>query len=71
MNKKNCALKLVDEVILYYDVRSKKLQKTQTCSTRCLLYTQLTVTTQPEDHPFNALDITLPLEITVLISGHT
>ena len=24
MNKENCALKLVDEIILYYDVRSKK-----------------------------------------------
>ena len=26
MNKGNCALKLVDEVILYYDERSKKHQ---------------------------------------------
>ena len=26
MNKENCALKLVDEVILYYDARSKKHQ---------------------------------------------
>ena len=26
MNKKNCALKLVDEIILYYDTRSKKHQ---------------------------------------------
>ena len=25
MNKENCALKLVDEIILYYDARSKKL----------------------------------------------
>ena len=24
--KENCALKLVDEIILYYDARSKKLQ---------------------------------------------
>ena len=24
MNKENCALKLVDEIILYYDTRSKK-----------------------------------------------
>ena len=24
MNKGNCALKLVDEIILYYDARSKK-----------------------------------------------
>jgi len=28
MNKENCALKLVDEIILYYDARSKKLQIT-------------------------------------------
>ena len=28
MNKENCALKLVDEIILYYDARSKKHQKT-------------------------------------------
>ena len=26
-NKENCALKLVDEIILYYDARSKKHQK--------------------------------------------
>ena len=26
MNKKKCALKLVDEIILYYDARSKKHQ---------------------------------------------
>ena len=28
MNKENCALKLVDEIILNYDARSKKYQKT-------------------------------------------
>ena len=28
MNKENCALKLVDEIILYYDARSKKHKKT-------------------------------------------
>ena len=27
MNKENCALKLVDEIILYYDAQSKKHQK--------------------------------------------
>jgi len=26
MNKENCPLKLVDEIILYYDARSKKHQ---------------------------------------------
>ena len=26
MNKENCALNLVDEIILYYDARSKKDQ---------------------------------------------
>ena len=26
MNKENCALKFVDEIILYYDARSKKHQ---------------------------------------------
>jgi len=26
MNKENCALNLVDEIILYYDTRSKKHQ---------------------------------------------
>ena len=31
MNKENCALKLVDEIILYYDARSKKHQITATC----------------------------------------
>ena len=29
MNKENCALKLVDETILYYDARSKKHQITK------------------------------------------
>ena len=28
MNKENCALKLVDEIILYYDARSKIHQNT-------------------------------------------
>ena len=28
MNKENCALKLVNEIILYYDARSKKHQTT-------------------------------------------
>jgi len=28
MNKENCALKLIDEIILYYDARSKKHQIT-------------------------------------------
>jgi len=27
MNKENCTLNLVDEIILYYDARSQKLQK--------------------------------------------
>ena len=30
MNKENCALKLVDEIILYYDALSKKHQSTIT-----------------------------------------
>ena len=29
MNKENCTLKLVDEIILYYDARSKKHQITK------------------------------------------
>jgi len=28
MNKENCALELVDEIIVYYDARSKRHQKT-------------------------------------------
>ena len=36
MNKENCALKLVDEIILYYDARSKKHQNHS-----ALLYTEL------------------------------
>ena len=31
MNKEKCALKLVDEIILYYDARSKKHQIWQYC----------------------------------------
>ena len=27
MNKENCALKLVDEIILYYDALSKNIKK--------------------------------------------
>jgi len=29
MNKENCELKLVDEIIIYYDARSKKHQITE------------------------------------------
>ena len=29
MNKENCALKLVDEIILYYDARSKKTSNSE------------------------------------------
>ena len=31
MNKENCALKLVNEIILYYDARSKKHQNNKFC----------------------------------------
>ena len=31
MNKENCALKLADEITLYYDARSKKHQITSVC----------------------------------------
>ena len=39
MNKKNCALKLVDEIILYYDVRSKKHQITTFSVSQFLAFT--------------------------------
>ena len=29
MDKENCALKLVDEIILYYDARSKNIKSKQ------------------------------------------
>ena len=32
MNKENCALKLVDEIILYYDAWSKKRQMNRVAS---------------------------------------
>ena len=42
MNKENCALKLVDEIILYYDARSKKHQISFVISsTSCHLFTVL------------------------------
>ena len=49
MNKENCALKLVDKIILYYDARSKKHQKIlhrghirELCvSVRCMIEVQL------------------------------
>ena len=44
MNKENSALKLVDEIILYYDVRSKKNIKLES------LWAQ--------EHDFNYLKIT-------------
>ena len=34
MNKENCALKLVDEIILYYDARSKKHNRDGVCLLR-------------------------------------
>jgi len=48
MNKENCALKLVDEIILYYDARSKKHQMTLLVGLRhivlhCLKYCELNV----------------------------
>ena len=33
MNKEKCVLKLVDQIILYYDERSKKHQITVKCQT--------------------------------------
>ena len=41
MNKENCALKLVDEIILYYDARSKKHQIPQ------IYFSQLLTVTTP------------------------
>ena len=37
MNKENSALKLVDEIILYYDARSKKYQATTLLETFLLV----------------------------------
>ena len=37
MNKENCALKLVDEIILYYDARSKKTSNDETKSLFAIL----------------------------------
>ena len=37
MNKENCALKLVDEIILYYDARSKKHQIAHKSGFHCIL----------------------------------
>ena len=37
MNKENCALKLVNEIILYYDARSKKHQITVYCVWKCVI----------------------------------
>ena len=42
MNKENCALKLVDEITLYYDARSKKHQST-VCSS-CVRFVDRTFT---------------------------
>ena len=41
VNKENCTLKLIDEIILYYDARSKKYQKTcpvsaELCAVWCM-----------------------------------
>jgi len=36
MNKENCALKLVNEIILYYDARSKKHQITMFITARLI-----------------------------------
>jgi len=53
MNKENCALKLVDEKILYYDARSKKRKKETVCFPHkalarfsCLVYVLLITTEQ-------------------------
>ena len=41
MNKENCALKLVDEIILYYDARSKKNKKILTAASTGFLETMI------------------------------
>ena len=37
MNKENCALKLVDEIILYYDARSKKTSEVYSSILHCMM----------------------------------
>ena len=37
MNKENCSLKLVDEIILYYDARSEKTSKRDVCCYVCCI----------------------------------
>ena len=44
MNKENCALKLVDEIILYYDARSKKNIKKVVYVYLLILYTGPNIT---------------------------
>ena len=42
MNKENCALKLVDEIILYYDARSRKHQIVEVEAAECLVHVMST-----------------------------
>ena len=49
MNKDNCALKLVDEVILYYDAQSKKYQK-QPCIISKVSQNLLRIYILPDGH---------------------
>ena len=42
MNKENCALKLVDEIILYYDALSKKHKKNiKSCQAKAPQYNDI------------------------------
>jgi len=38
MNKENCALKLVDEIILYYDARSKIIKSSINISLKVIFF---------------------------------
>ena len=55
MNKENSSLKLVDEIILYYDARSKKHQKNEEgCDTHTDVWRYLwfKINTASLDHSF-------------------
>ena len=56
MNKENCALKLVNEIILYYDARSKKTSNSTVQTFTESEYTRCCVNTifPPEDGHVNA-----------------
>jgi len=67
MNKENCALKLVDEIILYYDARSKKHQIHSRVNGNGMKYEQMRLALSENNFKENILLHTLHISFFISI----